>query len=102
MYNRGSHIQDDANLEYKQFLEKYKDQKLNSSQLEILSKRKEQFKDLLTDVYNEYLRVNAGFVPITVAGPANYPVDKMNKVSNKMDKTLNEIDDKIKKFYKNT
>ena len=102
MYDRGSHIQDDANLEYKQFLEKYKDQELNSSQLEILSKRKEQFKDLLTDVYNEYLRVNADFVPITVAGPANYPVDKMNKISNKMDKTLNEIDDKVKKFYKNT
>ena len=102
MYNRGSHIQDDANFEYQQFLEKYKDQKLNSSQLEILSKRKEQFKDLLTDVYNKYLSAAADFVPITVAGPAKYPTDKMNKVSDRMDRIINETDDKIKKFYKNT
>lgn len=102
MYNRGSHIQDDANLEYKQFLEKYKDQKLNSSQLEILSKRKEQFKGLLTDVYNEYLRINAGFVPITVAGPSNYPSSKMDKIMGSMNQSFKNMEDKINKFYKNT
>lgn len=102
MYNRGNHIQDDANFEYKQFLEKYKDKELNHRQLEILDKRKKQFKELITNVYNEYLGVNAKFVPVNVSGPANYPSEKMRKISNRMDSILNESQDKISKFYKNT
>lgn len=102
MYNRGTHIQDDANHEYQRFVELYGIRELNEKQLEIVNKRKEQFKELITDSYNELLRVNANFVPVNVAGPAKYPVDKMNKVQDKIDKTLYSIEDKIKKFYKNT
>lgn len=102
MYNRGSHIQEDAEREYQRFVESYGIRELNNKQLEIVNKRKVQFKDLITDSYNELLRVNANFVPISVAGPAKYPVGKMNKVQDKIDNTLYSIEDKIKKFYKNT
>ena len=102
MYNRGDHIQEDANKEYKKFLDKYKDKEFNSSQLEIFNKRKEQFKDLITSCYNEYLSVSSQFVPITVAGPSKYPTDKMGKLQDRMVNKIDEIDDKINKFYKNT
>lgn len=102
MYNRGTHIQEDAEREYQRFVESYGIRELNSKQLEIVDKRKVQFKDLITDSFNELLRVNANFVPISVAGPAKYPTAKMNKVQDKIDKTLFSIEDKIKKFYKNT
>lgn len=102
MYNRGTHIQEDAEREYQRFVESYGIRELNSKQLEIVNKRKVQFKDLITDSFNELLRVNANFVPISVAGPAKYPAGKMNKVQDKIDNTLFSIEDKIKKFYKNT
>lgn len=102
MFNRGDHIQEDANHEYKRFVELYRIRELNSKQLEIVNKRSTQFKELITNCYNELLSVNANFVPVNVAGPSNYPVEKMNKVQDKIDKTLYSIDDKIKKFYKNT
>lgn len=102
MYNRGTHIQDDANHEYQNFVELYGIKELNAKQLEIVNKRKEQFKELITDSYNELLRVNANFVPVNVAGPAKYPVEKMCKVQAKIDNTLYTIEDKIKRFYKNT
>lgn len=102
MYERGTHIQKDAEHEYQNFVEKYKNRECNNSQLEIINKRKVQFKDLIIDCYNELLSVNANFVPINVAGPAKYPVEKMTKVQDKIDKTLFSIEDRIKKFYKNT
>lgn len=102
MYNRGTHIQDDANHEYQRFVELYGIRELNEKQLEIVNKRKEQFKELITDSYNELLRVNANFVPVNVAGQAKYPVEKMCKVQAKIDNTLYTIEDKIKRFYKNT
>ena len=102
MYKRGTHIQDDANHDYQRFVESYGIRELNEKQLEIVNKRKEQFKELITDSYNELLRVNANFVSVNVAGPAKYPVEKMNKVQEKIDKTLYSMEDKIKKFYKNT
>lgn len=102
MFERGTHIQNDAKNEYQRFIELYKTRKLNARQLEIVNKRKLQFKELITNSYNELLEVNANFVPIYVAGPSKYPVEKMDKVQDKIDKTLYSIEDKIKKFYKNT
>lgn len=102
MYERGTHIQNDAEHEYQRFIELYGIKELNTKQLEIVNKRKVQFNELITDSYNELLRVNANFVPVNVAGPAKYPVEKMNKVQDKIDKTLYSIEEKIKNFYKNT
>lgn len=102
MYNRGNHIQDDANTEYQRFLERYKDKEFNDKQLEIFNKRKEQFKDLIASCYNEYLSASSGFVPVMVAGPANYTTNKMDKIQSRMSNILKETEDKIDKFYKNT
>lgn len=102
MYNRGNHIQDDAEQDYKKFIEHYSKQNLTNKQLEILERRKENFKELLSSCYNDYLNSSANFVPVNVAGPAKYPSAKMDKVMNSIQKKLENMEYKIDRFYKNT
>ena len=102
MYNRGTHIQEDAEIDYRKFVEHYSNRQLNDKQLEILEKRKVQFKELLTSSYNSYLSSASNFVPVTVAGPSNYPSKKMDKVMDSMNNKIKDMEDKIDKFYKNT
>lgn len=102
MYNRGSHIQDDAELDYKKFVEHYSNRELNSKQLEILEKRKLEFRQLLSNCYNDYLSKSAKFVPVSVAGPSKYPTSKMNKIMENMNQSFKNMEDKINKFYNNT
>lgn len=102
MYNRGTHIKESAESDYKKFIEAFSSRTLNPQQLEIVKKRTEQFKELITNIYNEYLSVSANFVPVNVAGPAKYNFNKFKKVADRMDKKMEEINDKINKFYDNT
>lgn len=102
MYNRGSHIQDDAELDYKKFIEHYSNRDFNDKQLEILENRKLEFKQLLASCYNDYLSKSARFVPVSVAGPSNYPSSKMDKIMESMNQSFKNMEDKINKFYKNT
>ena len=102
MYNSGDIIKEQAEDTYKDFSVLFQDKELNSSQLEILGKRKVQFKELITNLYNEYLNIAANFVPVNVAGPAKYPTNKMNKVMDRMDTKQQEIVEKVNKFLDNT
>ena len=102
MFDRGNHIKESANMEYKKFIETYSKQNLNNKQLEIVNKRKEQFKELLTNEYNNILKIEGNYVPITVSGPAKYPAKKMMSVLDKIQRKYDEFDNKIDKFYKNT
>ena len=67
-----------------------------------MADHEEQFKELITNIYNEYLSISANFVPVNVAGPAKYNSNKFEKVADRMDKKIDEINDKINKFYDNT
>jgi len=102
MYNRGSHIQDDANTYYQDFINKFDRSDYNSQQKEIYNKRLNVFKDFITQSFNEYLNISSNFVPVMVAGPANYDTKKYGKISDRMFNKINEINDKVNKFYKNT
>lgn len=102
MYERGNYIQEDAESDYKKFVEYYSKIDLNDKQLEILENRKVEFRNLLTSCYNSYLSSSANFVPVTVAGPANYPSKKMDKVMESMNSKLKDMEYKINKFYSNT
>lgn len=102
MYNRGNHIQDDANSYYQEFINKFDRSDYNSQQKEIYNKRLNVFKDFITQSFNEYLGIASNFVSVMVAGPAKYDSNKYNKVADKMDNKIKEIDDKVNKFYKNT
>lgn len=102
MYNRGTHIKESAENDYKKFIEAFSSRTLNPQQLEIVKNRTEQFKELITNIYNEYLSISANFVPVNVAGPAKYNSNKFEKVADRMDKKMEEINDKINKFYDNT
>lgn len=102
MYNRGTHIKESAESDYKRFIDTFSSRTLNPQQLEIVKKRTEQFKELITNIYNEYLSISANFVPVNVAGPAKYNSNKFKKIADRMDKKMEEINDKINKFYDNT
>lgn len=102
MYNRGTHIKESAESDYKKFIEAFSSRTLNPQQLEIVKNRTEQFKELITNIYNEYLSISANFVPVNVAGPAKYNYNKFKKVADRMDKKIDEINDKINRFYDNT
>ena len=102
MYNRGTHIKESAESDYKKFIDTFSSRTLNPQQLEIVKKRTEQFKELITNIYNEYLSISANFVPVNVAGPAKYNSNKFEKIADRMDKKIDEINDKINKFYDNT
>jgi len=102
MYNRGNHIQDDANSYYQDFINKFDRSDYNNQQKDIYNKRLNVFKDFITQSFNEYLGIASNFVPVMVAGPANYNSNKYSKIADRMDNKIKEIDDKVNKFYKNT
>lgn len=102
MYNRGNHIQDDANSYYQDFIDKFDRSDYNNQQKDIYNKRLNVFKDFITQSFNEYLGIASNFVSVMVAGPAKYDSSKYNKVADRMDNKIKEIDDKVNKFYKNT
>ena len=102
MYNRGNHIQDDANLYYQDFINKFDRSDYNNQQKDIYNKRLNVFKDFITQSFNEYLGIASNFVPVMVAGPANYNSNKYSKIADRMDNKIKEIDDKVNKFCKNT
>lgn len=102
MYNRGNHIQDDANSYYQDFIDKFDRSDYNSQQKEIYNKRLNVFKDFITQSFNEYLSISSNFVSVMVAGPAKYDNKKYNKISERAHNKITEIDEKVDKFYKNT
>lgn len=102
MYNRGNHIQESANAYYKSFIKEFNSTLYNNKQKDIYEKRLSVFKDFLTTSFNEYLNIAQKYVSVNVAGPANYNHHKFNKISNSMDNKLQDIDNKVKKFFKNT
>lgn len=101
-YNRGNHIQDDANTYYKSFIKEFNSTLYNNKQKEIYEKRLNVFKDFLTTSFNEYLGIASKYVSVNVAGPANYNHHKYNKIQNSMDNKIQDIDNKVKKFFKHT
>jgi len=102
MYNRGNHIQDSANTYYKSFIKEFNSTLYNNKQKEIYEKRLNVFKEFLTTSFNEYLGIASKYVSVNVAGPANYNHHKFNKIQDSMDNKLLDIDNKVKKFFKNT
>ena len=102
MYNRGNIIQDDANSYFQDFINKFDKADYNNQQKEIYNKRLIVFQDFITKSFNEYLSIASNFVSVMVAGPAKYDSSKYMKISDRMSNKIDEIDNKIQKFYKNT
>lgn len=102
MYNRGNHIKDDAEIDFNNFVKKFSNRDLNPQQLDIVKKRTEQFRDFVTNFYNELLNINSNIVPVNIAGPANYNYKKFNRLNDNMNNKINDYIDKSNKFYDNT
>lgn len=107
MNNLGNHIKEIANEEFNSFdsvMEKIKNciGDFNKEQLELIEQRKKIFRVFVEKSYNEYLTIASQFVPVTIAGPSKYNSNKYQKISNRMDKKLQDINNKINDFYNNT
>lgn len=102
MYNRGDIIQEEANNYYRHFIETFDKPDYTIQQQEIYNKRLSVFKNFITQYFNEYLNIAQNYVSVMVAGPAKYNSTKYNKVADRMERKIQEIDDKVDKFYKNT
>ncbi len=102
MYDRGNVLEHSANIEYDKFLNHYGSTSYNNEQANIIEKRRKVFKEFLTQSYNELLNIASNHVSVMVAGPANYPAAKMNKVADRMFNKEQEIEEKINRFYENT
>lgn len=101
-FDRGTTIQKIANKHYEKFIKTFEDSSYNENQRKTYEKRLEVFKEFLEKSYNEYLNIDSNFVPVTVAGPANYNYKKYNQIAERLANKENEIIEKINKFYKNT
>ncbi len=102
MFNRGDNTLQMANEYYEDFIKKFDNSSYNEQQKSIYEKRKVVFKEFLEKSLNEYLSISSKFVPITIAGPSNYPTAQQQKISERMGNKAKEITDKIDKFYNNT
>lgn len=102
-FNPGNIIADEAVNIYKTFENEFSDyEELTEEQITLLEKRKLEFKGLVENAYNNILRNRSEFVPVIVAGPANYNHKKMDKIAERNMARNIEWSDKIKKFIENT
>lgn len=102
MYNRGTHIEKVANEIYQEFISCFENEKYNLEQKEIYENRKNLFKKFLEREYNNYLLTASKYVPVNIAGPANYPADKQNKILERLIKQEKDTFNKVENFKINT
>lgn len=102
-FNSGDALKSDAIKTFARFdLEFQEAEGLTEEQLAFLQRRKADFKNLVEEAYNNQLSNRANFVPWNVAGRANCPSAKMNKLADRnMEKSL-EWSEKINRFIENT
>lgn len=102
-FEAGGNIVKDAKRTYFRFYERFESlEELAPRQKEFIQSRKQDFKDLVQTAYTEELSRRADYVPVTVAGPARYPADKMEKRVDKLMERRSEWGEKIERFLENT
>lgn len=102
-FNAGNAIANDAQAAYNDGLEAFQHQPdWTDEQKSYADQRAAQWRDLVRKAYSEQLQRRAGFVPVNVAGPSNYPAAKMEKRINMLFKRANEWDEKMARFIANT
>lgn len=102
MFERGTGIQNVANSLYLDFVTKFENNSYNDEQKKVFENRKKSLKEFIEKSYNEYLSIASRFVPVTVAGPSNYPIKKQQNILDKMMNKEKEIFEKVEKFNINT
>ena len=65
-------------------------------------RRASEWRDLVQTAYSDLLHRRASWVPVYVAGPANYPVRKMQKCCEAEMNAGKEWSDKMERFLENT
>jgi len=102
-FDAGNHIASDAEREFQRFDETFKDsEELTEEQREYLEERREKWRQLVTEAYNEEISRRGDFVPVMVAGPSNYNYRKAEKQLETMRNRSTQWAEKIEKFLDNT
>jgi len=102
-FDAGDVIKNEAEKEFQRFDETFRDsEEWTQEQKEYLTIRRDMWKHLVTEAYNEALNRRADFVPVNVAGPAGYDADKAGKKLEIMFKKEQEYSEKLEKFLDNT
>lgn len=102
-FNAGSNIASDAEKEFQRFDAEFKDsEELTEEQREYLAERREKWRQLVSEAYNEEISRRGDFVPVMVAGPSNYNYRKAEKQMETMRNRSEQWAEKIEKFLDNT
>ena len=102
-FNAGDNIVHDAERELLRFDARFSiSETMTEEQKNYLAERRAKWQELVTEAYNEKLHRRADFVPVNVAGPANYNFEKANKKVEMLFKKQEEYEQKMEKFLDNT
>lgn len=103
MYNAGNNIVNTAQANYKAFFPKFPlNETYTDEQTELIVQRATSYKSLIEEAYNDNLYRRSNIVPVNIAGPSNYPADKMNKLMDAHMKSENMWIEKMNRFIDNT
>lgn len=102
-FEAGDGIVRDAQVAYQEFFSEFDlDDCHSDEQREYLEDRAVQWRGLITSGYSEILYGRASFVPVHVAGPANYNSKKFDKIAERNFRKSAEFQEKIGRFIANT
>lgn len=103
MFDAGNVIVREAQSTYKKFFDAFGTlSELTEDQQNYLDERAVKWKDLVESAYADELGRRADYVPVTVAGPSNYPGRQMEKRVDTLMKRRAEWDCKMQSFINNT
>jgi hypothetical protein len=102
-FDAGLVIKGSHESEYQRFFETFPDRpELTQEQREYLLQRAAAWRTLIESSCNEELRRRANFVPVNVAGPSNYPAERMRKQTERDFKNRDDWCGKMTAFIENT
>ena len=103
MYNAGTNIMNHSQSAYATFFSTFSlEESYTEEQNQLVVERATAYKSLIQEAYNDNLYMRSKVVPVNIAGPSNYPAQKMNKLMNSHMTSENMWVEKINRFLENT
>ena len=103
MYNAGTNIVNHSQSAYTTFFSTFSlEESYTEEQNQLVVVRATAYKSLIEEAYNDNLYKRSKVVPVNIAGPSNYPAQKMNKLIDSHMTSENMWVEKINRFLENT
>lgn len=101
-FNAGTLIAIDAERTLALFDETFSLEGLTEEQRRYLDERREQWREFVSQHFNDKCRRRAEYVPVSVAGPSRYDIRKMGKRADRIMQLSAEFAEKKQRFFSNT